>query len=514
MIAKDHQPLSIVDNEGFRALMKLVVPLYKIPSRKTITTRLDDKYHIMQYKIKAILSNIKNLSLTSDIWTDPYNTKGFLGITIHYIDCKNFTLESIDLGMQELENRHEAVYISQVFKNICEEWNIQNTSVCAIITDNAANMKKAVYDTFGSNKHVPCFARSLNLMIQDAISSTQELKPIIQKVKRIVTFFKCSVNATHALKKLQRQEGKTEDKILKLKQECKTRWNSTFLMISRFLQLANHVSAVLINNSILGSADSPEMISRAELKAIEDACELLSPIELVTVEISREKYVTCSKIIPIVNCSMVTIDRLIPKTEVSASLKQNILNQIKQRFYSEKSNIEKNSFLAISTLLDPRYKKMHFHSITAVSYAQTKVNKLMKEMFESENENSYSESNIESNIKKHNVWNIHDELVTSRSENLDEFGENGGLSAEFRQYLISPVADRRKCPLKTWQRLRALHPHLYEIALKYLVIVGTSVPCERLFSKAGNIITEKRNRLKGKQASKIIFLSSLNKEYW
>ncbi|KYN08248.1 Zinc finger BED domain-containing protein 1 [Cyphomyrmex costatus] len=161
---------------------------------------------------------------------------------------------------------------------------------------------------------------------------------------------------------------------------------------------------------------------------------------------------------------------------------------------------------------------MHFQNITAVSYAQTKVNKLMKEMFESENknsqENNYSESNIKSSIKKHNVWNIHDELITSRSENLDEFGENEGIPAEFRQYLISPVANRKECPLKTWQHLRALYPHLYEIALKYLVIVGTSVPCERLFSKAGNIITEKRNRLKGKRVSKIIFLSSLNKEYW
>lgn len=91
---------------------------------------------------------------------------------------------------------------------------------------------------------------------------------------------------------------------------------------------------------------SEEMISCAELKAIEDACELLSPIESVTVEISGEKYVTCSKIIPIDNCLMVTINRLIPKTEVSASLKQNILNQIKRRFYSEKSNIEKNSFFS------------------------------------------------------------------------------------------------------------------------------------------------------------------------
>ncbi|KYQ51737.1 hypothetical protein ALC60_09152 [Trachymyrmex zeteki] len=204
--------------------------------------------------------------------------------------------------------------------------------------------------------------------------------------------------------------------------------NVEILLISRFLQLANHVSTVLINNSILGSA----------------------------------------KIV----------------------------------------------FLA--TLLDPCYKKMHFQNIVAVSYAQTKVNKLLKEILA---KNYIGLPKISFGLpclctKITSVWNIHDELMTSRSENLDEFGENGGMPAEFRQYLISLVADRRECPLKTWQLLRILYPHLYKIALEYLVIVGTSVPCERLFSKAGDIITEKRNRLKGKRASKIIFLSSLNKEYW
>lgn len=158
------------------------------------------------------------------------------------------------------------------------------------------------------------------------------------------------------------------------------------------------VSTILINNSILGIADSPEMISHAELKVIEDACEILSPIESVTRELLGEKYVTCSKIIPIVNCLTVTLNRIIPKTEISTCLQQNILNQIKRRFYSEKLNKEKNNFLAISTLLDPRYKKMHFQNITAVAYAQTKVIKLMKEIIESEKENSPKKITIPNRI--------------------------------------------------------------------------------------------------------------------
>lgn len=39
MIAKDNMPLQTVDNEGFRNLMKTIVPLYSVPGRKSITKK-------------------------------------------------------------------------------------------------------------------------------------------------------------------------------------------------------------------------------------------------------------------------------------------------------------------------------------------------------------------------------------------------------------------------------------------------------------------------------------------
>lgn len=57
------------------------------------------------------------------------------------------------------------------------------------------------------------------------------------------------------------------------------------------------------------------------------------------------------------------------------------------------------------------------------------------------------------------------------------------------------------------------YPNLSKLAFKYLSIVATSVPSERLFSKAGDILTEKRNRLKGKHLSKLLFLQNIEKKY-
>jgi hypothetical protein len=47
---------------------------------------------------------------------------------------------------------------------------------------------------------------------------------------------------------------------------------------------------------------------------------------------------------------------------------------------------------------------------------------------------------------------------------------------------------------------------LREIALMYLTIPATSVPAEQVHSTAGNIITDKRNRLTAEMAEKLIFL--------
>ncbi|XP_019724286.1 uncharacterized protein LOC109515125 [Hippocampus comes] len=44
MIIKDCQPLSIVENKGFRELLKLIMPSYALPSRKTIKDLVSQRY--------------------------------------------------------------------------------------------------------------------------------------------------------------------------------------------------------------------------------------------------------------------------------------------------------------------------------------------------------------------------------------------------------------------------------------------------------------------------------------
>ena len=59
--------------------------------------------------------------------------------------------------------------------------------------------------------------------------------------------------------------------------------------------------------------------------------------------------------------------------------------------------------------------------------------------------------------------------------------------------------------------MKSHYPSLYKVAMTYLAILATS---ERIFLKAGQIITKQRNRLSEKHLNGLLFLSSLDKEFW
>lgn len=121
-----------------------MVPLYTVPCRKTITKRIDEKYELFSSKIKTMLSKVEHICLTTDIWTEPFNTQSYIGVAAHYINFEATQLECLSLGIKELEKSHNAEYISTIVSEILDEWHINADSVVAVITDNASNIVKAM----------------------------------------------------------------------------------------------------------------------------------------------------------------------------------------------------------------------------------------------------------------------------------------------------------------------------------------------------------------------------------
>ncbi|TWW69508.1 hypothetical protein D4764_18G0003140 [Takifugu flavidus] len=78
---------------------------------------------------------------------------------------------------------------------------------------------------------------------------------------------------------------------------------------------------------------------------------------------------------------------------------------------------------------------------------------------------------------------------------------------EVQRYLSAPPLERSQDPLVYWTTNKARYPNLYHLANQYLATPASSVPCERVFSKAGEMVSKKRNRLKPSTVEKLLFLN-------
>ena len=78
---------------------------------------------------------------------------------------------------------------------------------------------------------------------------------------------------------------------------------------------------------------------------------------------------------------------------------------------------------------------------------------------------------------------------------------------EVQRYLSEPNIGRTDDPLLYWERQKCIYPNLSKLAIGYLCTPPSSVPCERVFSKAGEVISKKRYRQVPSTVQRILFLN-------
>ena len=118
-------------------------------------------------------------------------------------------------------------------------------------------------------------------------------------------------------------------------------------MFNRLVEEHSIVTAALC---FMDRSDLIISSSEISVTCIRDALSLLAPFEEATCEMSGEKFVSISKIIPLAR----SLQLVISKSSSTSVLKKELVEQMRQRF----TGMEENSLLAVSTLLDPRFKKL------------------------------------------------------------------------------------------------------------------------------------------------------------
>lgn len=159
---------------------------------------------------------------------------------------------------------------------------------------------------------------------------------------------------------------------------------------------------------------------------------------------------------------------------------------------------------------------MHFKNPLVNSQIQDKLINLMDGIIDNDDIVNHIvpvESEVGSNDGQYDLWGLHKSLEQERS---DRRVHDNDSRTELNQYLHKNIIKLNEDPLIEWENTKILYPKLYNLAIKYLLthIPGTSVPFERLFSKAGETVSKARNRLTGGRLAKLLFLQSSDKSQW
>ncbi|CAH0562946.1 unnamed protein product [Brassicogethes aeneus] len=313
-VIKDLQPLSVVEDEGFKNLIFELDPRYSLPCRRTLRDKLiTEAYEKILEVLSGVLARTSQISLTFDGWSSR-TMQHYLTVTGHFLE--DMVLKVATLGVISVPGRSTVADLKLLLNTLLTD-KFPNLKISCAVTDNAKNMSATCKHM--KLPHLPCIAHSIQLVINAAILQTNEKKgsidveetdlfriiddddfietcvdtsvySILKKCKQIVTFFHRS---GIAIKELSNELIIRDQKDVKLIQSVETRWNSSYYMLKSVYAAKDAIAVVLSNVD-----NGLQPLTSQEAKLIPEILEILKPFVDMTEELGGDTYVTISRIIP------------------------------------------------------------------------------------------------------------------------------------------------------------------------------------------------------------------------
>lgn len=501
MIAVDDQPFSIVQHLGFQRLINQIEPRYTIKTEKYFRTqKFEEIYSKVEARVRQLLhEDVHCISFTTDCWSGL--TESLMSLTAHWIS-NDFKRISVVLNVKPVNESHTGEYLKDEFFKMLEFWNIDANLVGLILRDGGSNIVKAM--TITEYSHFSCMAHTLQLIVNEGLSSQRVVVDLVANLKRIATHFNHSTLAKHRLKNIQADLGLPQHAIT---QCVSTRWNSTLSMIRRLVEQRR---ALNIYCNEFEHARLPN-INNEQWEVANKIVEILSPIEEITFQVSRaDSAISC--IIPSVRVLKKFFEDK-EKSDTSTGVKTMIstmLQSLNKRFSAK--DLEKNKWLVLSCMLDPRYKAHPFlfsdTTKNAKAWLQEEISLSRVENAEDkpvqETEIPRKKGKLDSEIDSiyENILQVENETMNTNQDATAPYD----VQQELEFYLKESLVDRKEDPLNWWRLHGDKYGELKKLARKYLCPPPSSVASERVFSTVGNIYDDKRNCLKGENAEKLTFL--------
>ncbi|XP_050063013.1 E3 SUMO-protein ligase ZBED1-like [Aphis gossypii] len=271
-------------------------------------------------------------------------------------------------------------------------------------------------------------------------------------------------------------------------------------MICRFVELETSIRGTL---GLLNNA--PENLKPEEWVILIGLIKVLKPFEEATKAISGQKYITASLVIVIVQGLFKVFDNLLKMnfTQRVLEVVEKLLANMNER--DSFKHMEKSKTLSRCTFLDQRFRHIPFnHNATLLNTTKNDIIEKTSEIIRSkyiEEDGTHESATLvdvtHSNSEQLSIWKDIDSCV---AKSTPMGTAKSRAIVEVQRYLEDPIITRCQDPLKWWKEHSYNYPHLSGLAKNTLCHLGTSVPCERIFSSTGLVLNDRRCRLKNEKS--------------
>nr|XP_043616011.1 zinc finger BED domain-containing protein RICESLEEPER 2-like [Erigeron canadensis] len=368
MIIIDELPLSFVENEGFRRLMKVCQPALHIVSRTTIKKDCYELYLEQKAILKEQLKKSPlRVCLTTDTWTSLQRID-YMCLTSHYVD-ENWKLQKKVINFCQISS-HRGHDIGKAIETCLKNWEIEN--VLTITVDNASSNDTAV-DYLKSRlvkwndrcilqgkwTHVRCVAHIMNLIVQDGL---KELGISIDRVRAAVRWVRLSTARLKKFYEYARQEKITCEKSLCL--DVPTRWNSTYLMLSVAAEYEKAFDMFAEEDYMyfrdLQGGERPGVPETSDWQNVKRLIVFLRHFYELTLRVSGTKYITSNTYLD----SIYVINDVLEQCSKNEDKDlQDMAREMKLKFDKYWGDVKKfNLLVFIASVFDPRTKFLYLET--------------------------------------------------------------------------------------------------------------------------------------------------------
>ncbi|KAI9194274.1 hypothetical protein LWI28_004659 [Acer negundo] len=351
MIVMHDYPLSIVEHEGFRDFCRSLQPLFEPVCRNTIRNDIVKMYEEEMAREMRLLGNIQGrVAITSDLWTSSNQKRGYMTVTAHFID-DSWQLQSRLLRFMYVPCPLSAVNLSNALMECLLDWHIDR-KLSTLTLDNCPMnncMIDILLDKVSPNSlimcgrlfHMKCVAHVLNSIVK---SGLEVIDLGIEKIRDSVAFWTATPKRMEKFEETTRQLNIGYEKRLVL--DCKTRWNSTYLMLSVALNYKDVFYSLKQCESQYRTL--PE---ESDWDLAKEMCDRLKIFYSVTEMFSETKYPTINLFFPKICEIKLALRRWLSSSYVEISnMASNMIAKF-DRYWDDVHGV-----LAMASLLDPRFK--------------------------------------------------------------------------------------------------------------------------------------------------------------